>query len=105
MCPGVVLGWEAFNAAVVDCDAEQARCNRMGRLAAAAMPEADADHPVPPERRFGLLCMAALKSKGVHHTYTRTVRNSVPGLRMGPDCADLRITASCSGPHPMLQEA
>ena len=37
MCPGVVLSWEAFNAAVVDFHADQARRHRTRRFAAASV--------------------------------------------------------------------
>ena len=53
---------EAFNAAVVAFDAEQARRHRTRRFAAAGvvytMPEADVKHLVPPDLRFDLgICL------------------------------------------------
>ena len=60
--PRIVPSWEAFNAAVVDFDAEQAQRHRTRRFPAAAvvcaMPEAVVCHLVPHECRFGLSAFA-----------------------------------------------
>ena len=53
MRPAVVLSWEAFDAAVVDFDAEDARRHRTRRFAAAAV-----KNLVPLERRFDLSAFA-----------------------------------------------
>ena len=52
MRPGVVPSWEAFNAAVVGFDADQARDEHTRRFAAAAventMPKADGSQEIAP---------------------------------------------------------
>ena len=86
----VVISSEAFSAAVVYCDADQALCHRTRRFTAATLvctvPEADVEHLVPPERRFDLsafsFCTWPRSSPSVVTTAT-----PVPSEASSPSCA------------------